>query len=360
VSFIPLPNTSDEAGPYVLSASIRDYSGVESAMLHYSFDNSVFVTQPMMRDTGSSWVATFGGYPAGTTFYYYLTAADSADSHNVATTPIDSFSVMGVIFADDVESGEGLWTSGALQTGWANQWHISATRSHSGGHAWKFGDTGAGTYSIHSYGGLVTPAFYLRGQATLSFWQWIRAERSPLYPDSAYDGGAVDILVDNGTWQQLTGLNPAYNKVSRCTRGSGNAYTGPFSFRTPVFSDSIDWTPVSVTLDAYAGHTVQFRFRFGSDSTNSREGWYVDDITLFGLPPAPQVPNTVTDLVMIATGDHVQMTWTGTGAAWYKVFSAAASEGPFSTLEGTTAATTYQIPANSDKRFFMIVASTTP
>ena len=33
-----------------------------------------------------------------------------------------------------------------------------------------------------------------------------------------------------------------------------------------------------VDLDAYAGQTVQFRFRLGTDTSVSREGWYIDDV----------------------------------------------------------------------------------
>ena len=31
---------------------------------------------------------------------------------------------------------------------------------------------------------------------------------------------------------------------------------------------------------AYYGDDVQFRFRLGSDNSNSHEGWYVDDISV--------------------------------------------------------------------------------
>ena len=42
-------------------------------------------------------------------------------------------------------------------------------------------------------------------------------------------------------------------------------------------------------LDAYAGQTARFRFRLGSDSSVSREGWYIDDVKvqscIVGEPP---------------------------------------------------------------------------
>ena len=36
-----------------------------------------------------------------------------------------------------------------------------------------------------------------------------------------------------------------------------------------------------VDLSAYAGETVMLRFRFGTNDSGAREGWYVDDVTLF-------------------------------------------------------------------------------
>ena len=33
-------------------------------------------------------------------------------------------------------------------------------------------------------------------------------------------------------------------------------------------------------LSAYAGQTVQLRFRLATDNTVAREGWYIDDVTV--------------------------------------------------------------------------------
>jgi extracellular elastinolytic metalloproteinase len=37
-----------------------------------------------------------------------------------------------------------------------------------------------------------------------------------------------------------------------------------------------------VDLSTYAGETVLIRFRFGTNDSGAREGWYVDDISLMG------------------------------------------------------------------------------
>ncbi len=48
------------------------------------------------------------------------------------------------------------------------------------------------------------------------------------------------------------------------------------------------WKKEVVNLDAYAGQTVRFRFRLGTDSSVSREGWYIDDVAVQTcIPYAP-------------------------------------------------------------------------
>ena len=45
------------------------------------------------------------------------------------------------------------------------------------------------------------------------------------------------------------------------------------------------WKKAVVDIDAYAGQTVRFRFRLGTDSSVSREGWYVDDVAVQACIP---------------------------------------------------------------------------
>ena len=54
--------------------------------------------------------------------------------------------------------------------------------------------------------------------------------------------------------------------------GNRNAWCG----ETP------NWVKSVVALDAYAGQTVQFRYRLGTDSSNLEdvEGWYLDAVSV--------------------------------------------------------------------------------
>jgi len=356
ISFTPLGDTMDDIGPYVLAATIRDYSGVASATFYHGFNGNDFFSQAMVYEGDNIWTASFGGYPAGTTVYYYVEATDSSENQNTDSSDVYDFSVLGVIFSDDMESGVGDWTHGELEAGWVDQWHLSTEMNHSPGHAWKFGDTGTGTYASHAYGGLVSPAILIGSEGTLTFWHWIQAEVSGYYPDSAYDAGVVDVSVEGGEWEQLLLLSPSYNKSTRCTAGGGSPYSGPFDCATRCYSGDIGWTEVSASLDAYAGQSVQFRFRFGSDAGGAMEGWYMDDFAVIGMPGGPPL-DPVEDLCICTDGTNLVLTWSSTGAPAYKVYSATDPSGPFTNLEGTTAETTFTLPASDAKLFFIVRSS---
>ena len=105
---------------------------------------------------------------------------------------------------------------------------------------------------------------------------WIDSEVSQAYPGRAYDGGLVEMSVDGGPFTQIT---PAGGYPYTIRAGS---IPGPFPEDTPVFAGSFDWHQVIFYLDDVSG-TVAFRFRFGSDGVDTREGWHVDDIEILGL-----------------------------------------------------------------------------
>jgi hypothetical protein len=47
------------------------------------------------------------------------------------------------------------------------------------------------------------------------------------------------------------------------------------------------WLNSVVNLDAYAGQTVQFRYRMLSDAAAGAEGWYLDDVAVRSCSISP-------------------------------------------------------------------------
>jgi hypothetical protein len=80
----------------------------------------------------------------------------------------------------------------------------------------------------------------------LSFWHKYDLE-------SGYDRGYIEVSTDGGSnWAALTN------------------YTGT----------NTAWTQVELSLTAYKGQNVLIRFRLYTDSSVTRDGWYIDDVTV--------------------------------------------------------------------------------
>jgi hypothetical protein len=70
---------------------------------------------------------------------------------------------------------------------------------------------------------------------------------------------------------------------------------------------------------------------------------------------APQV-------VIHRVGNDIQLNWTGTGAPYYKIFTATNPNGPFATLIGTTSGNTFTDvnPLGTIVKFYVVEASAVP
>ncbi|MBD3348068.1 MAG: T9SS type A sorting domain-containing protein [Candidatus Eisenbacteria bacterium] len=175
-------------------------------------------------------------------------------------------------FADDIESGEGEWTHGSVTPGFIDEWHIDTYRYHSSGHSWKFGGTGSNGYGDSADGGLVMRPMCIGANGQLSFWHWMYAEEES--GTSAWDCGLVEYTIDGGaTWDVLHPDTP-YSHAKNYNPAN------PLPEGTPCWSGSFTWRQETFDLSAYAGETIQIRFRFASDGYVTEEGWYVDDIEL--------------------------------------------------------------------------------
>ena len=109
-----------------------------------------------------------------------------------------------------------------------------------------------------------------------------------------WDGGVIEITADGGvTWTDVAELVDAgYGGVIGVIPGEPPIVTGNplaertgFVFRSPDFPDM-----TAVTLDlgmAFAGQTVQLRFRVGADESVGDLGWEVDNLEFQGVDNTP-------------------------------------------------------------------------
>jgi hypothetical protein len=278
-------NTIDTIGPYEIFTTASDISTIAELSLRYNSNGAGWVTVALESQGADQYKADIPGQPAGATIRYYLYGRDaggneSTDPPNAPQESTYLFWVVEPALADDMESGAGGWTHGVVTDGFVDQWHLSSQRNHTpdGASSWKFGDTDSGTYASSSDGALVTEAFDLDGDATLTFWHWVDSEVSGAYQGYAYDGGLLEISVDGGPWTQIAPVG-GYPYLVRT-----GSQPGPFPAETPVYAGTADWAQAQFDLTGVTG-TAQIRFRFGSDGNTEREGWYIDDVFIVGAGP---------------------------------------------------------------------------
>lgn len=179
------------------------------------------------------------------------------------------------LFFDDFEAQDLDWLDG----GAGSTWTTSTAKSHSGFYAYHAIDLNAVSDQW-----LRSPAVLLpldQSPVTLQFWNWQEIENAA---SGCFDGAIVEISTDNGgTWNQIqTGLltDPYDGPVS-------GSYDNPLAGRNAWCGDPQDWLNSIVDLDAYAGQTVRFRFRLGTDRSVGKEGWFIDDVRVQSCRAVP-------------------------------------------------------------------------
>ncbi|PKN73244.1 MAG: hypothetical protein CVU50_04120 [Candidatus Cloacimonetes bacterium HGW-Cloacimonetes-3] len=176
------------------------------------------------------------------------------------------------------------WQSISLDTGFTNQWHRSSTRNNTlnGTYSMKFGSAGTGQYSGNAYGALESPVMNVNPGCQLKFYHWMQAENHETQNTYAWDGGFVQMRLNDGNWQQI---NPVDGYPYRVY----NNPVSPLAAETLVYSGSINWTEETFELGSVSG-LAQFRWVFGSDGYSGGEGWYIDDVRIVGNSSAGDDP----------------------------------------------------------------------
>lgn len=136
-----------------------------------------------------------------------------------------------------------------------------------------------GSYPNFADAKLVLPSLTLPDADNLifSFWHWMEAETDTVFPDSAYDGGIIELSWDNGVnWIQIFPQQGYSHQISKFAESS------PFSQATPVYSGKHEWQEEIFNLNDFRRMAVQIRFHFGSDRDNDfpYAGWYIDNVAI--------------------------------------------------------------------------------
>jgi subtilisin family serine protease len=213
------------------------------------------------------------------TAYYWRVRAGNAcgtggfsASRSFTTLPAPGDCGAGTVATSVLTAGFEDGAPGWTHSGTGDSWALSGTRTHGGANSFHANDP-----AVVSDQFLVSPAVTLPSGSlplSLKFWHHQTIESRS---GGCYDGAVVEISTNGGgTWTRLEAqvLADAYDgPVSTCCSNpiaSSNAWCG----------DPQDWTKSIVDLSSFAGQTVRLRFRLATDTSQAREGWYIDDLAV--------------------------------------------------------------------------------
>jgi hypothetical protein len=153
------------------------------------------------------------------------------------------------------------------------KWTLNKINSNSGpggtaSFPYAYGIAFSGSYSSYiQEARLFSPSYDIpaNGNAFLTFDHWTDMEPN-------WDGGAVFIKVNNGSWQHF---DPGNWYDSQVSYNYNNLY-GYDTFSSQSSANG-GMKNMQASLLNYQGDTVRFKFSMGSDGYDNRGGWFIDN-----------------------------------------------------------------------------------
>jgi len=179
------------------------------------------------------------------------------------------------LFEDDFESGATGWTS----SGTGDTWALSGVQTTSGVNAFHALDP-----ETLSDQRLISPPIVLpvdQAPLTLRYENFQKFE-TPNTDGRCWDAGVLEISTNGGaSWSQVPAaamLTDPYDNIIWNDTPGNNPITNDYGATDAWCDPDEPFVQSVVDLDAWAGQTVQFAWRLGSDSAAGNDGWYIDDV----------------------------------------------------------------------------------
>jgi hypothetical protein len=213
-------------------------------------------------------------------YYYKVVASDSEGnsapiSPTVGGTAIGPAGIDGNTYLDDGDTH--------VYVNLEAPWQVTNTAATAGTLSYHGGGDGA-TYPANVCASMTTPPIAIQADATLGFKMKYNIE-------TGWDALLLEVSTDGGAnWSDLppNGGYPASGTITNAGNACGYpvskaAFAGSTS-ATPTVDDApASFQDFSASLAAYAGQTIQLRWRFSSDGGYEVGGAYVDEIRVTSL-----------------------------------------------------------------------------
>ncbi|MEM9595194.1 MAG: choice-of-anchor J domain-containing protein [Acidobacteriota bacterium] len=273
-----LDSPADDETNVDLDATFTWTAAAQSETFQFQIATDAAFTNVVVDETGVG-AASFSpsGLMSNTEYYWRVRAVnpcgDGAWSavFRFVTLPLPGDCPLGQLpvdlYSEDMESGAPGFTTGGTGSTWA----LSGTNVNSGSFAYHADNVG-----VVSDQYLITPQIALPvvgAPLTLQFFNRQEMESSAT---GCWDGGVLEISTDGTTWTRLESelLTDPYDGPI------GSGFDNPLEGENAWCGDPQEWANSIVDIDAWAGQTVQFRFRLATDRSVSRPGWDIDDIRI--------------------------------------------------------------------------------
>jgi uncharacterized membrane protein len=217
-------------------------------MIH--FQSNIGITLASGDTTSTSWQ-----WPPAMSDVYTISVRVwlPSDEVNINNMMSDQMTIYHRFFEDDMESGQGDWESTASSLIRPPLWHLTTTDSNTPATSWWCGEDSTDQYSVFADQYLISLVIDLTDaeSAYLHFYHKYSIDDFPLLPD----WGHIEVNPGGTGWEQIA------------------SYQGTW----------LTWGDVTLDISSYIGEQIQIRFNLASGVLLTDNGWWVDDVEIYGM-----------------------------------------------------------------------------
>jgi subtilisin family serine protease len=178
-------------------------------------------------------------------------------------------SIPNILYEYGFEDGAAGWTTG----GTGNTWAISTANPFAGNHHYH----GDGVANVSDQRLISPPVSLPADEAPMVLKFWHVPHLEPRTAGGCWDGGILEVSTDGTLWSYVPNANLLAGSYTGLVQ---SGYSNPLAGFEAWCGEGQPYLQTIADISSYAGQTVQFRMRLGTDSLIGRPGWDVDNVSV--------------------------------------------------------------------------------